>query len=162
MLSRLLVPAMRTRTAIGGLKLVLLTALAIGIIAAAAVIYFSRSGPSPGNQRTTTLPDGTVEYIYPTADMSPQIAAKVGQTFIVQLQSNGGSTGYDWNITTSAGIEYLNATLTSSSSAPGAPVTYDYFFKATQTGSQSISFQDMRQFSPYEVEATINAEVLVS
>ena len=120
-------------------------------------------GPSAtSGQVVTTSYHGSPEYIYPIANLAPTISVKLGQTFVIQLSSNGGSTGYTWSVSASRGISFLNQTLVSSSPEPGAPVVYKYFFRATQAGSQTILLHDMRQFPPYSVEATINALVSVS
>jgi predicted secreted protein len=107
-------------------------------------------------------PDGVAKYVYPSSNLSSSISARVGDTFIVQLSSNAGSTGYDWYVSASTGIQYLNYTVVSTSTLIGGPQVRDYFFKAVQAGTQTITLRDERPFAPYAVVATINLEVVVS
>jgi hypothetical protein len=41
-------------------------------------------------------------------------------------------------------------------------ITRNYFFRAVQAGSQTITLQDQRQFAPYDIASTINIKVAVS
>lgn len=118
--------------------------------------------PPPTTSETTTLQNGVAEYAYPTSNLSSSISAKVGETFIIQLSSNAGSTGYDWNVTSSSGIRYLNYTVVSTSNLVGGPQLRNYFFRAVEAGNQTIALRDQRLFAPYYVAATINLQVTVS
>jgi predicted secreted protein len=100
--------------------------------------------------------------LYPSHDLTSSISTSVGKTFIIQLGSNAGSTGYDWIISTSAGIQYLNYTVVSPATIAGGSDVRDYFFRAVQTGTQTITLRDERPWPPYAVAATINLQVTVS
>ncbi|MDG6963835.1 MAG: protease inhibitor I42 family protein [Nitrososphaerota archaeon] len=126
------------------------------VISGASYLLYHPPGPSNvTSEGTTILPNGTVVYSYPTANLSPSISVQVDQVFVVQLSSNAGSTGYDWNVSSSGGIEFLNYTVVSTSNLAGGAQARDYYFRATQPGSQSITFQYTRRFSPYDTVATI-------
>jgi predicted secreted protein len=141
------------------------TAVVLVLVVAAGYLWYSTTIVcacyNPTSPRTTTLTNGTNEYVLPLANGDYSISTKVGGIFIIQLSTNGGSTGYSLNITSSSGISYLNSTLVSSSTEPGAPVTYNYFFKATQPGSQSIALVYERTFSG-QIGDTIDVSVSVS
>ena len=109
-----------------------------------------------------TSSNSVPKYAYPTSNLSSSIYATVGETFIVQLSSNAASTGYDWNVSTSQGIQYLNYTVVSTSTLIGGPQVRNYFFRAVQTGTQTIILRDERPFKPYAIAATINLQVVVS
>lgn len=138
--------------------------LIAAVLAAVIVVAFGLPSvlfnpPRPG---TTTSSNGVAEYVYPTSNLTSSISAKVGDTFIIQLSSNAGSTGYDWKVTTSTGIQYLNYTVVSTSTLIGGPQVRNYFFGAVKAGSQTITLQDERPFGPPAIAATINLEVAVS
>jgi predicted secreted protein len=103
-----------------------------------------------------------VVYVYPTSNQSYSISANNSETFGVQLTSNAGSTGYDWNVSSSSGIQYLNYTVVSNSNLAGGSQVRDYWFKVTQASAQTVTLQDKRQFAPYDVTATIQIQVTVS
>ncbi len=104
--------------------------------------------------------NGVAEYVYPSSNLTSSISATVGETFIIQLSSNAGSTGYDWNVSTSTGIQYLNYTVVSTSTLIGGPQVRNYFFRAVQAGTQTITLRDERSFAPYAIAATINLQVV--
>jgi len=138
-----------------------LTILLIAVVSAAIVAYVAFP-VNPSRGTTTTLQGGTAEYIYPTANTDSDISAKLGETFAIQLSSNAGSTGYDWRVLCSGGIQYLNYTVVSTSSLVGGPQVRNYFFFAAKTGSQTIVLQNRRSFAPFDVAATISLQVAVS
>ena len=147
----------------GGARLVFVAVILV-VVAASGASYLLLSTPTPSaatTEGTTTLANGTVVYSYPTADLSASITIQVGQTFAVRLSSNAGSTGYDWNVSSSGGVEFLNYTVVSPSTLAGGPQLRDYYFRASQPGSQSVTLKDQRQFSPYEAAATISIGVTV-
>src|SRR5208337_3497409 len=86
--------------------------------------------------------NGVAVYVYPSSNLISSISTTVDGTFIVQLSSNAGSTGYDWNVSTSAGIQYLNYSVVSTSPLIGGPQVRDYLFRAIQAGSQTITLRD--------------------
>ena len=117
----------------------------------------------PEATQTVLVPlPGVAEYVYPSSNLTSSISGTVGETFIIQLSSNAGSTGYDWKVSTSTGIQYLNYTVVSTSTLAGGPQVRNYFFRAVQAGSETIALQNERLFAPYTIAATINVEVAVS
>lgn len=116
---------------------------------------------SSGSAGLTVKSGKTPIYVYPTSNMTASISAKVGETFIIQLSSNGASTGYDWNVSTSGGIQYINYTVVSTSTLLGGPQVRNYFFKAVQAGSQTITLKYERAFGtpPYPVAAIVEVDI---
>jgi len=110
----------------------------------------------------TASSSAPAKYEYPTSNLTASVSARVGQTFIVQLASNAASTGYDWNVTTSPGIRYLNYTVVSTSPLIGGPQVRNYYFMAVQAGTQTLTLRDERPFAPYAVAATISLQVTVT
>jgi len=138
-----------------------LAILAVAVVCAAVVAYVEFP-PNASGGTTTTAHGGAAEYIYPTASADSAISARAGETFAIQLSSNAGSTGYDWTVSCSAGVQYLNYTVVSTSNLIGGPQVRNYFFLALKTGGQTILLQDKRSFAPFDVAATINIRVAVS
>src|SRR3989442_14511475 len=62
----------------------------------------------------------------------------------------------------SSGIQYFNFTVVSTSHLPGGSQFRNYFFKAVQPGSQTITMQDQRVFAPYNTRSTVSIRVSVS
>jgi predicted secreted protein len=106
--------------------------------------------------------NGIAEYTYPASNLTTSVSATVGETFIIQLSSNADSTGYDWNVSTSAGIRYLNYTVVATSALVGGPQLRNYFFRPIQAGAQTITLEYERPFAPYSIAATIDLQVVVS
>lgn len=124
---------------------------------AAGFLYALQAGAT-----TTTLGPVTSVYPFSVTNTTSTISARVGEIFAVQLSSNAGSTGYDWSVSNSGGIQYLNYTVVSTSTLIGGPQVRYYFFHALTVGSQTIILQDRRSFAPGEVAATINITVDVA
>ena len=135
--------------------------LVVGIVIGAVGIYTTTTSQTKTVTQTRALP-GVIEYVYPSSNLTSSISATVGETFIIQLSSNAGSTGYDWNVSTSTGISYLNYTAVSTSTLIGGPQIRNYFFRAVQAGNETIILRDERPFVPYAIAATINLQVTVS
>jgi predicted secreted protein len=112
-------------------------------------------------QWTSPSETGTATYVYPSSSFPSSISARPGETFIIQLGSNAGSTGFDWKVSTSSGIHYLNYSTVSFATLPGGSDVRNYFFKADQTGTQTITLVDQRPWAPYETAATITIQVNV-
>jgi inhibitor of cysteine peptidase len=111
---------------------------------------------------TVTLPGVGTEFVYGGFSQNSSIYAAVDETFVIQFSSNAYDSGYAWNVNTSAGIQYLNNTVVPfSSMCAGCPQTYDYYFRAVQVGTQTITLQAKRPFAPYDIAATINLTVVV-
>ena len=130
-----------------------MTLLVVAVISAGVVAYLLIPSKPTGR---------TAEYVYPTADGNPTISAKVGEVFAIQLSSNAGSTGYDWSVSCSDGVRYINYTVVSTSSLVGGPQVRNYFFHALSAGSQTITLVDRRSFAENDVAATISVRVTVS
>ena len=145
--------------------------VALIVLATGAGYYFVSSGGKPVGTFTTgslsfsglgnlTLPDGTVSSFI-QGNTSTSISAQLDESFSLQLSTNAGSAGYEWNVSTSSGIRYVNYTVASTSTISGGPQVRDYNFEAVQPGNQSIVLQDMQQFAPHTVAATLTIQVEV-
>jgi predicted secreted protein len=141
-------------------KAVTIVILVAALVSSAAFAYsiFSR----PGGGITTSQNGSEAVYPLPTANTTSTITARLGEVFAIQLNSNAGSTGFDWKVSCTGGIQYLNYTVVSTSTLIGGPQVRDYFFRAVTAGSQTITLQDMRPFTPYEVAATITVQITVT
>ena len=127
----------------------------IALVAATSAIVLVGSTigrPTPTNQAV---------YAYPSSNSTSTIFARVGETFNIQLSSNAGSTGYDWNVATSSGIHYLSYTTVSTATLPGGSNVRNYSFRADRTGTQTITLTDQRSWAPYQIAATIIVQVIV-
>ncbi|MDG7007227.1 MAG: protease inhibitor I42 family protein [Nitrososphaerota archaeon] len=134
---------------------VVLFAIAVG-----GGVLFGMSFTNPGG--TTTTPTAPKEYEFPTADATSTISAAVGEVFLVQLESNAGSTGFDWKVTCSGGIQYINYTSVSTSTVMIGGELRHYYFRALTPGNESITLQNMRFFDPSQIAATIELKVTVT
>jgi predicted secreted protein len=121
-----------------------------------------RSSSNSTIDEETTLPYGSAEFAYPTTDLNSTISLAYGEGFVIQLNASSASTGYNWKVATSPGIEYHNYTVVATSARAGGPQTRDYKFRAAQPGNQSITLQYEQPFAPHDVFATINLEVDVT
>jgi len=129
--------------------------LALVVAASAAVgVVLTQQWISPQETSTAT-------YVYPSSSFPSSISARPGETFIIQLGSNAGSTGFDWKVSTSSGLHYLNYSTVSYATLPGGSDVRNYFFKADQTGTQTITFVNQRPWALYETAATITIQVNV-
>jgi len=133
---------------------VIIVAVLVVAVAVSTGIFHSMDQPS-------FRLNGVAGYVYPTSNYVSYISVRVGETFIAQFSSTG-SAGYDWKVTTSSGIQYLNFTVVSTSHLPGGSQVRNYFFKAVQPGSQTITMQDQRVFAPYNTLSTVSIRVSVS
>ena len=93
------------------------------------------------------------------ANLNSSTTLLAGETLDIELNSSAGSTGYDWNVSTSSGIAYQNYTVVATSSVTGGPQTRDYAFQALQLGNQTILLQYEQQFAPHQVQATIDIQI---
>jgi predicted secreted protein len=102
-----------------------------------------------GNLKVVASSKTFSTWTVPTSNATiPFSPLTVGETFIIQLSANP-STGYDWNVTTTTGIMYVNyAVVGPPPPCCGYPVTRDYFFIVTATGPQTITLRYMRSFAP--------------
>jgi len=140
------------------LTLAALLVVAIFAGAAASVSTLLHSPQGGVSSQSVVTPANS----YSVINSPTSIVAQLGKTFIIQLSSDAGSTGYDWNVTTSSGIRYINYTVIANSTAPGESQERDYFFRALQRGNQTITLVDRRLFAPYNVSQTIFLQVSVS
>jgi predicted secreted protein len=147
--------------------------LVVGILIGATGFYAATTYQTKTTTRTetttarltttaiVTLP-GLTEFVYGGFSQNSSISATVNETFIIQFSSNAYDSGYAWNANTSAGIQYLNNTVVPfSNPCYGCPQTYDYYFRAVQGGTQTITLQAKQPFAPYDVAATINLKAIV-
>jgi predicted secreted protein len=142
-------------------------------IAIAALVLFSM--PSPQTTTTSSTPSTSSQTstttklvytnIFSQGNLNVSIAAKAGEVFIVHLAANTGSTGYDWNVSTSAGVRYINYTTTSVGTLPGAPSERDYRFQALTPGEATITLVYGRfppAFSVSQIAETISMSVEIT
>ncbi len=132
--------------------------LAVIMVSAALVLSITLVNPSG----TSTTQGPPQEFEFPTANATSSFSARVGEVFIIQLNSNAGSTGFDWKVTTSIGIHYINYT-----AVPEAPMMLGgevrhYYFRALNVGNQTITLQNMRTWEPTQIPATIDLAVAVN
>lgn len=145
-------------------------ALVLLVIAVAVVVLTLTTYLYPGTGsssqtatvETSILPDGEKVFVYPTANATSSTSVMQDEGFAIQVSSDAGSTGYDWNVSTSGGIEYVNYTVASTSTLAGGAQVRDYHFLALDAGAQTVTLRDMRLFKPYDVAATITIHVFVS
>jgi len=147
--------------------------LVVGILIGAAGMYaatnqtkvVTQTETTTANQTATatmTLPGVGTEFVFGGSSQNSSISVAVNETFVIQFSSSAYDGGYVWKVNTSAGIRYLHNTGTPSSSAcTGCPYTYDYYFRAVQGGTQTMTLQAKRPFAPYDIAATINLKVVV-
>jgi len=154
------------------LRQVLIAALVVVIAVAAFEVYEGSSSSS--NNFSTTFPttfqpisNSTFPYVptvivLSTASVNSTISVVTGESFVLQLTDNPSSTGFDWNITTSSGVNYLNYTVASTGASPGGSPARNYLFQAAQVGNFSITLLYQRLVSPHDVQATIDVQVSVT
>jgi predicted secreted protein len=140
--------------------------LVVGILIGATGYYVSSTYQTKIMTQTETttarLTTTATVFVYEGFSQNSSIHATVDETFIVQFSSGLYDRGYAWNVNTSVGIQYLNDTAAPSSGVcTGCPFTYDYYFRAVQVGTQTITLQAKQAFAPYDVAATINLKVFV-
>ena len=136
-----------------------LVGFAIFAIAVAGGIYVGITLANPHG--TTTTQSAPKEYSFPTANATSTISAAVGDVFLIQLESNAGSTGFDWRVTTSGGVQYINYTSVTTTTMIGGEMRH-YYFRAVTAGNQTVTLQDMRPWDPSQVAATIELRVTVT
>ena len=137
-----------------------LVGLVLFAIAVGGGVFFGMSLANPGG--TTTTQAAPKEYEFPTANATSTISAAVGEVFLIQLQSNAGSTGFDWKVTCSSGIQYINYTSVSTATMMIGGELRHYYFRALAPGNETITLQNMRFFDPSQVAATIELRVTIS
>lgn len=84
-------------------------------------------------------------------NVTTSVSAAAGETFVIRLASNP-STGYDWKVSTTPGLAYLNYTSAGGSSAIGSPVLRDYAFKSLEAGTSTITLVYERAPPSFSVE----------
>jgi predicted secreted protein len=141
--------------------------LVVGILIGATGFYATTYQTKNATQIETTTAtvtlSGVAEFAYGGSSQNSSISVAANETFIVQLSSNAYDSGQVWNVSTSAGIQYFNyVSVPSSLGCCGRPSLYYYYFRAVQTGAQTITLQARQPFAPYTISATINLKVAVS
>jgi predicted secreted protein len=147
--------------------------IVVGILIGATGFYAATYQTGTATQTETTTatltttatvtPPGVAEFAYEGSSQNSSISVAANETFIVQLSSNAYDSGYVWNVSTSKGIQYFNyVSVPSRLGCCGFPSLYYYYFRAVQTGAQTITLQAKQPFAPYTISATINLKVAVS
>lgn len=160
----------------GGVSRPVVVATSAGIVIVvivSAFVLFSMSPPSP--QTTSSAPSTTgqastaTKFVYTDilsqGSLNESITASVNEVFVIHLAANTGSTGYDWNVSTSGGVHYIGYVTTSVGTLPGAPSERDYRFQALSQGEASITLVYGRfppAFSVPEIAGTIRVSVNVT
>lgn len=151
------------------------TAASFIVIAAIVVSAFvlnswfsPQSTPTPSSSsyaQTSTATKFAYTDVLSQGNLSGSIVARENEVFIIHLAANTGSTGYDWNVTTSGGVRYLNYTTTQAGTLPGAPSQRDYFFKALTPGAATITLLYARlppAFSIPQIAGTVHVSVEIT
>jgi len=134
------------------------TVIAIVFVTGIVVNAFFFTTPLTPFQPVSFQSKGVTGYIFPSSNLQSSISTRVGETFIVQLTSSGD---YEWIVTTSDGIHFLNYTVVGMSHQPAGEVR-NYFFTAVRAGSQTITLQHQHGLRPKIVSSTIKISVSVS
>ncbi len=132
---------------------------ALGIICLIAVAFSGCTGTGTSTNKTPTpTPAPTpVETAIPVGNLvageqqnGATVSARVGSIITLRLAENP-TTGYSWNLTTSAGLQVVNDTYQPSDTTGkmvGSGGTHVWDIKAVQTGTQTISAMYMRPWEP--------------
>ena len=100
-----------------------------------------------------------------TADVNTtNLTMAINETVLVSLKENP-TTGYEWNVTNSSGLEIVNDTYIMDA-APrgmmGVGGIHEWLLKAVKLGNQTFSAVDIRSFeAPKGDEETYKLDVLV-
>ncbi len=132
----------------------------LAVIVVGAAVVLSMSLAHPGG--STTTQSGPNEYEFATENATSSISARVGEVFVIQLNSNAGSTGFDWKVASSAGIHYINYTAVQEEPMMIGGEVRHYYFRALAAGNQTITLQNMRSWDPSQIPATIDIRVAVA
>lgn len=131
--------------------------------------WFSpQSAPAPSSSsyaQTSATTKFAYADILSQGNLSGSIVTRENEVFIIHLAANTESTGYDWNVTASSGVRYLNYTTTQAGTLPGAPSQRDYFFKALTPGAATITLLYARlppAFSVPQIAGTIHVSVEIT
>ena len=149
------------------------SAAVVLIIVTSAFVLFAlphhQSTTVPSNQGSSSQAPPSVKLIYTDiiseGTRNDSITARTNEVFIVHLDADTGSTGYDWNVTTSGSVRYLNYTTTNVGTLPGAPSGRDYFFQALTPGAATITLVYGRfppAFSVTQIGETLQVSVAVT
>jgi predicted secreted protein len=152
---------------------VVLSTVVVAVVIVSAFVLFSM--PLPQTTTTSSTPSTSSQTSIATkfvftdiqlqGNLSGSIAANVNEVFIIHLAANTGSTGYDWNVSTSGGVSYINYTTTSVGTLPGAPAERDYRFQALTPGEATITLVYGRfppAFSVPQIAETIRLSVNIT
>jgi predicted secreted protein len=127
-------------------RLVIAFSVVVAVVVISAFVLTLRPSPQP-----TTVPLTSSSYVQSSTttklvytdilsqgSLNASITAKVKEIFVIHLAANTGSTGYDWNVSTSGGVRFINYTTTRVGKLPGAPSERDYLFQAEAPGTAAI------------------------
>lgn len=153
--------------------LIAVSALVVVVVVVSAFVLFSMPSHQPttvpskpgSSGQASTATKLVYTDILSQGTFNESIAANVNEVFIVHLAANTGSTGYDWNVSTSGGIRYLNYTTTSVGTLPGAPSGRDYRFQALAPGTATITLVYGRfppAFSVTQIVETVRVSVEIT
>ncbi len=142
-----------------------LAVVVVVVIISAFVLFSKPSSPPTTTSQTSTSTKLVFTDILSPGSPNSSITARVNEEFIIHLTANTGSTGYDWNVSTSGGIRYLNYTTTSVGGAPGAQDGRDYLFQASAPGTATITLVYGRfppAFSVPQIAVTLRVSVSIT
>lgn len=117
-------------------RLLMLVALLVALAACGGGGSDSKS--DGGSQSSNEKP-----IVYEQGD---SIAVKNGATLVISLVANP-TTGYSWQAVANANVEYVSSKQVSGNSNDvGAPGTQELTFRATTTGSSTLTLNYLRPF----------------
>lgn len=87
----------------------------------------------------TPTPVATTEYAFNETDNNEGITLPAGSEITISLDENP-TTGYSWNVTSSAGLEYVNDTyIAPETELVGAGGTHEWRYLAAEKGDAGFS-----------------------
>jgi len=104
----------------------------------------SGGGKSSGRDGTSSGSGGSSTKVYGAGD---SISVANGQTFVIALESNP-TTGYAWTAAANPNATFVKSEMATSSTLVGAAGTQQLTFKATATGSSTLTLNYARSFEP--------------
>jgi len=154
-------------------RLVAISFVVVAAVVVSALVLTLRHAPQPAttsSKSSSYVQTSTAtKYVYTDipsqGNLNASIAARAEEIFIIHLAANTGSTGYDWNVSTSGGVRFINYTTTRAGTLPGAPSERDYRFQALAPGTATITLVYGRlppAFSVLQIAETIRISVEIT
>jgi predicted secreted protein len=154
-------------------RLVMALSIVVAVVVISAFTLTLRPSPQPTTVASTSSSyvqtSTTTKLVYTDilsqGNLNMSIAARVNEAFVVHLAANTGSTGYDWNVSTSGWVRFINYTTTKVGTLPGAPSERDYLFQAEAPGTATIILVYGRlppAFSVPQIAKTIHISVEIT